>query len=144
MSILTLTLDERIDGVFGDATDPMPLLDARAAEVLPEFRPIVWECDAATFRFSHVSASAEAVLGYPAARWTEEPTFWADVVLHAEDRDESVSYCVAETACDRDHAFEYRARAQDGSLVRLRDVVRIVPATGDQPRRLRGLMLVVG
>ncbi|HEX8392332.1 MAG TPA: PAS domain-containing protein [Longimicrobium sp.] len=137
-----LSFEVRLDAAFGDPSDPMHLLDERAAELLAE-ASIVWECDAATFVFSHVSRSAEDILGYPASRWTDEPTFWADVVLHDDDREESVTYCVAETQCDRDHDFGYRARAADGRIVHLRDYVRVIPATASTPKRLRGIMVMV-
>ena len=139
----TATLDELVDAAFGSHDDPMTLLEARAGELLAAHGPIVWECDARTFVFSFVSQNAEAVLGYPRARWTEEPTFWADVVLHVEDRDGAVSYCVAETGQCRDHTFDYRARHRDGHVVRLRDYVRVVTAAPGQPSRLRGVMIVL-
>lgn len=137
-------LEERLEAVFGDGHhDPMPELDRRARERLHGHACIVWEADAATFAFTYVSESAEWVLGYPLARWTTEPGFWAEVVVHPGDRDESVSYCVAETGACRDHAFEYRARAIDGRVVRLRDYVRVVTDAAGRPSRLRGVMLVV-
>lgn len=135
-------MDQQLDPVFGSRSDPMPLLEERARRRLAREPHIVWECDAATFVFSYVSASAEEVLGYPRRRWTEEPAFWAHVVVHPEDRDESVSFCVAETAHCRDHAHEYRAMAADGQVVRLRDFVRVVAEDG-RPRRLRGIMIAV-
>lgn len=141
--LLNDTIEDRVDAVFGDGGDPMAELDRRAVELLPGEPAIVWECDARTFVFSHVSASAEHVLGYPRHRWTEEPTFWADVVLHPGDRDESVSYCVAETGACRDHAFVYRARAADGRVIRLRDFVKVVTDDAGAPARLRGVMVPV-
>lgn len=134
------TPEQRLEDVFGSETDPMTVLETRAAALLPGQHAIVWECDASTFHFSFVSASAEAVLGYPRARWTDEPTFWADVVVHGDDRDPAVSYCVAETGECRDHDFAYRAIAADGRVVRLRDVVRVVGPDG-RPDRLRGIIL---
>jgi len=47
---------------------------------------IFWEADAQTFQFTFVSAQAERMLGYPAARWLDEPTFWKDHI-HPEDRE---------------------------------------------------------
>ncbi len=143
MLTLDATLEERIDEAFGENTDDIALVDARAAELLAEHDAITWEADASTFAFSHVSRSAEAVLGYPVARWTGEPTFWADVVVHQADRDEAVSFCVAETGQCRDHAFEYRAKAVDGKVVRLRDYVRVITGVTGRPERLRGIMVVV-
>ena len=136
-------LDARIDAVFGSHADPMPLLEERAAALLEGRGAIVWECDASTFVFSFVSRSAEDVLGFPASRWTDEPTFWADVVLHADDREGAVSYCVAETQECRDHDFDYRARAADGTVVKLRDYVRVVAGPDGRPERLRGVMIAV-
>lgn len=143
LDIATTDLDARAEAVFGAATDPMPVLAERARTLLAGLQPIVWEADATTFVFSYVSEEAEAVLGYPVSRWTDEPTFWADVVLHPTDRDESVTYCATETACCRDHNFEYRAVTADGAVVRLRDIVRVVPAEDGSPARLRGVMVVM-
>jgi PAS domain-containing protein len=143
MQTLDATLEERIDEAFGENTEDIARVDARAAELLDGHDAITWEADASTFAFSHVSRSAEAVLGYPVSRWTGEPTFWADVVVHDADRDEAVSFCVAETGQCRDHAFEYRARAVDGRVVRLRDYVRVIADAAGRPSRLRGIMVVV-
>lgn len=143
MPTITGTLDERVDAAFGSLSDPIELVDARAIELLSDHQAITWEADAATFVFSYVSRSAEVVLGYPARRWTAEPTFWADVVLHHADRDESIAYCASETAQCRDHAFEYRARAVDGRVVRLRDYVRVITDAAGKPGTVRGIMVVV-
>jgi PAS domain-containing protein len=135
------TVDEAVDAVFGTHNDPMPLLEQRGRERLAGHGAIVWEADAATFAFGYVSESAETVLGYPVERWLKEPTFWADVVVHEADRDSSVSFCVAETSQCRDHAFEYRATAVDGRVVRLRDYVRVIAGPSGAPERLRGVMV---
>jgi PAS domain-containing protein len=140
---LPLSLEDRAEAVFGDNADTMDDLEARAWDLLPS-DAIVWECDATTFAFSYVSPSAEAVLGYPTRSWIEDTTFWATRVVHENDAEEAVNFCATETACDRDHAFEYRARAADGRIVRLRDVVRVVPPMNGHPKRLRGVMFVVG
>ena len=139
----TLSYQELADEVFGDNADTMEALNRRADELLPP-DAILWECDANTFVFSYVSESAVAVLGYPTRTWIDDTTFWATRVVHQNDAEEAVNFCASETACDRDHAFEYRAVAADGSIVRLRDVVRVVPATETLPKRLRGVMFVVG
>jgi PAS domain-containing protein len=140
---LPAELSQRIQTVFGANTDPMPQLEERARKLLADQQAIVWEADAATFAFHYVSASAERVLGYPLSRWTSEPTFWADVVVISEDRDDSVSFCVAETGQCRDHAFDYRARAADGHVVRLHDVVRVLRGGDGKASRLRGIMVAL-
>ncbi|MDQ4099436.1 MAG: PAS domain S-box protein, partial [Chloroflexota bacterium] len=100
---------------------------------------IVWEADAATVRFSFVSDQAERLLGYPTARWIEEPTFWQDH-MHPDDRDWGTSFCATATAEKRDHEFEYRMIAADGRVVWLRDIVTVV-VEDDRPVKLRGVMV---
>ncbi|HLM67173.1 MAG TPA: PAS domain-containing protein [Longimicrobium sp.] len=143
MTDITLDYQQLADDVFGDNADDMETLNTRAEALLPS-DAILWECDANTFVFSYVSPSAEAALGYPTSAWIEDPVFWATKVVHQNDADQALNFCASETACDRDHAFEYRAVAADGRIVRLRDVVRVVPAAGTLPKRLRGVMYVVG
>ncbi len=139
----TVSYQALADEVFGDNADSMETLNRRADELLPP-DAILWECDASTFVFSYVSPSAVGTLGYPTQTWIEDTTFWATKVVHQNDAEEALNFCVSETACDRDHAFEYRALAADGRIVRLRDVVRVVPAADGLPKRLRGVMFVVG
>lgn len=99
---------------------------------------IVWEGDPATFRFTFVSGAAEGVLGYPASRWIEEPSFWIDH-MHPEDRAWAIDYCAKHTAAGVDHEFEYRMIAADGRIVWLRDSVYVSEQDG---RRIsRGLMV---
>ena len=145
MTMMDISLDYQAlaDEVFGDNGDDMLALNRRADELLPP-DAILWECDANTFVFSYVSPSAVTALGYPTNAWIDDTTFWATKVVHQNDAEEAVNFCASETACDRDHAFEYRAVAADGRIVRLRDVVRVVPAADGLPKRLRGVMFVVG
>lgn len=122
----------------------MPELDRRAHELLPGKPLIVWEGDAATFRFSYVSGGdAEELLGHPADRWTEEPGFWAQTVVHPEDRDEAIAFCALATGKCEDHDFVYRARTADGRTVWLHDVVTVVRGARGVAERLRGVMLDV-
>jgi len=141
--VLSADLAGRLNQVFGDESDPMPLLTRRADLLLARYRFIVWEGDAGTFQFLYVSDSAEAILGYPADRWIQEPTFWSDVVIHPEDRDYAVSYCALATGQGRDHDFLYRACTADGRVVRLHDFVRVVRGKHNLPARLRGVMIEV-
>lgn len=141
-ALLIDTLDERVEAVFGAEGDPMWALDLRALELLWDEEAITWERDARTFEFWHVSAAAEAVLGWPRTRWTVEPGFWAGAVVHPRDRDRVVATLVAQTAACRDHELAYRARAADGRVVRLRDIVKVVCGDNGAPESVRGVTLV--
>lgn len=118
-------------------------VERRAHELMPRHSVIVWEGDAATFEFGYVGEAAEVLLGYPRDRWTSEATFWADTVVHADDRDHAVSYCALCTGQGRDHDFVYRARAADGRVLRLHDVVRVIMGEKGVATRLRGIMFDV-
>lgn len=141
-ALLIDTLDERVEAVFGADSDPMWALDLRALELLWDEEAITWERDARTFEFWHVSAAAEAALGWPRTRWIVEPGFWAQVVVHPDDRDRAVSTLVARTAACRDHELVYRARASDGRTVRLREIVKVITGDGGGPECLRGVTVV--
>jgi PAS domain S-box-containing protein len=128
--------------VFGEGREPIEKVAARAARVLgPD--AIVWEGDASTFAFTYVNAAAERVLGYPARAWTGGATFWADSVVHGEDRDEAIAYCALATASCSDHRFEYRARTAEGRVIWLRDYVQVILGSRRVPERLRGVMIDV-
>jgi PAS domain S-box-containing protein len=135
--------DARVSALFGDDTDPIEAVALRARELFPEANAIVWAGDPQTFQFSYVSAAAELVLGYASSRWSAEPTFWVDFVVHPDDRDDAVAYCALATAKRCHHRFEYRARATDGRIVWLHDLVRVVPGAKGIPVELRGVMFDV-
>jgi PAS domain S-box-containing protein len=132
-----------IDAVFGHRNAPIEEVAGRAREHFTPEPVIVWQGDAATFQFLHVSEGAETLLGYPVRRWIEEPTFWTDVILHPEDRDHAIAYCALSTGKGQDHDFEYRAQTADGGIVLLHDVVRVVFGPKGFATYLRGIMFDV-
>jgi PAS domain S-box-containing protein len=99
---------------------------------------IVWEVDVATFRFTFVSEQAVAILGYPLEDWYE-PNFWAGI-LHPEDRNWAVEFCMDRTRRCESHDFEYRVLTRDGRIVWLRDIVSVIMADGHAVS-LRGIMV---
>jgi len=139
--ILAPELGPVVQEIFGSGADPMDDVERRARRALADRRPIVWEGDATTFQFSYVSPAAEDVLGYPRRRWTGEPTFWGDIVVHPEDRDDAIAYCALATGKCQDHDFVYRAVAADGRVVWLHDIVKVIPGAKGIPERLRGIMI---
>jgi len=100
---------------------------------------IVWEADAATFRFTYVSSPAERILGFPVSRWLEEPEFWPQQ-MHPDDRKWAPQYCQKCTRDRRGHQFEYRLIAADGRTVWLQDTVSVHPRP-DGPGLIRGVMI---
>lgn len=108
-------------------------------DLLSAVNGIVWEADAATMRFTFVSDKAEEIVGYPASRWVEEPTFWVDH-LHPDDRDWAMELCVANAAARRGHELDYRMLTPDGDTVWLRETVTVDVDT-DDTARLRGVIV---
>ncbi len=100
---------------------------------------IVWEADVESGRFTFVSQRAEAILGYPIERWLDEPDFWANRIVHPDDREWAVSFTRAELAAGRDHEFEYRAVTADGRVLWLRDFIRVGLDGQGRARHLRGV-----
>jgi PAS domain S-box-containing protein len=136
-------LANTVSAVFGSSRESMDLLEERANLLLADRRAIVWEGDASTFQFSYVGRQAEELLGYPRRRWTDEPAFWAETVVHPEDRDEAVAFCALATGKCQDHDFVYRAVRPDGSVVWLHDIVQVIKGKKGIPERLRGVMIDV-
>ncbi len=137
-----------IVGTVGIALDASRRLQADAAlresrqqyeDLVNSIDGIVWEADVATTRFTFVSQQAERLLGYPIARWLEEPAFWPDH-MHPDDRPWAVPFCASATAEMKPHEFEYRMIAADGRVVWLRDIVTVVCENG-RPVKLRGVMV---
>lgn len=118
--------------------EPDPL--ARLQDLVQDLDAILWEAEAATWRFTFVSRRAEDILGYPVERWLGEHGFWASII-HPDDRERAVGFCQAATAEGRNHEFEYRAVAADGSIVWLRDIVHVVLDAEGRPELLRGVMV---
>jgi PAS domain S-box-containing protein len=113
----------------------------RHARLVDDLGAIVWEADAATLRFTFVSAHAEAMLGYPLERW-REPGFWAGL-LHPDDRADAVRACREASVAGRDHFLEYRVVAADGRTVWIQDTARVVREPDGAVRQLRGIMVDV-
>src|SRR2546422_911263 len=111
----------------------------RFRDLVNSVEGIVWEADATTLQFLFVSNQADRILGEPVARWLSEPTFWKDH-LHPDDREWAVSFRDRATGEKRDHDFEYRMIAADGSVVWLRDLVTVV-VDEERAARLRGVMV---
>lgn len=113
----------------------------RFVDLLQGLDVIVWEMDAVTWKFTFVSDRAQDILGYPISQWFDEPQFWQNRLLHPEDRDWCINFCVTATNEARDHQFQYRAIAADGRVVWLKDLVRVVKDENGRPQLLRGVMV---
>ena len=103
---------------------------------------IVWELDLQTRRFTHVSGSVAAALGYSPESWRDRPGFWIGV-LHPDDR-ERIAHAVWQARQRAgDCEIEYRAIAVDGRVLRIRDRVRTILDADGKGRSLRAASVAV-
>jgi PAS domain-containing protein len=143
MSPRPSVLDAELLTVFGADEDAITEVETRARLFYPHTPFIVWEGDPTTFAFTYVGGDAEAMLGFAPQQWVDGPTFWADSVIHPEDRSDAIAYCALATGRKTDHVFEYRAITKGQDIVWLKDYVRVVLGRRGVPVRLRGLMFDV-
>ena len=115
--------------------------EERYRELVETAQAIVWRGDPHTFQFTFVSKEAETLLGYPVARWLDEPTFWVDH-MHPDDREWALELCARATREHRPHEFEYRMMAADGRVVWLRDIVKVM-VEDNQLKESVGVMIDV-
>ncbi len=98
-----------------------------------------WEYDLSTWRFTYVGQHAYNLLGYPITDWYKE-NFWPNHI-YEEDRVDAIEFCKEQTRLSKDHSFEYRMNAADGSIKWIYDTVTVVTGGDNEPKLLRGIMI---
>ena len=101
---------------------------------------IVWEYDLVRQRPRFVSSQAEALLGYPPARWIADTDFWLQLV-HPDDR--SRFFAALDRRARTEHHFVETCRmlAADGRHVWMQAFFRVLHGGDGQPSALLGLSL---
>jgi signal transduction histidine kinase len=102
---------------------------------------IIYTRDADRDTFDFVSQRAVGLLAHGMHRWTGEPGFWQNTVLHAEDRAETLQRLASVVADGGSVVLEYRAVRADGRTLWLRDHARV--ARNSAGATIRGLMVDV-
>ena len=110
------------------------------AQLVDDVDVILWESGPEGNPFTYVNQAAERLLGYPAERWLELD-FWANEVVHPDDRVPTMTACSLANDRREDHVLEYRAIAADGRIVWLRDLVRVVVAPDGSFLGQRGVLI---
>lgn len=99
---------------------------------------IVWQADPRSFRIIFISQQVENILGF-SVEACEAKDFWLDHV-HADDRERALIFYKQCLSLHGAQAIEYRFHRQDGSVVWLRDTVKIIEKEG-WTRYLHGVMI---
>ncbi len=78
--------------------------------------------------FSYVGPQSEEILGCsPEKINTIED--WLNIV-HPDDRERSLNFCLNESLAGNDHVFNYRIIKKDGSIAWIRDIVKVIQKDG--------------
>ncbi|PYM17670.1 MAG: histidine kinase [Candidatus Rokuibacteriota bacterium] len=116
--------------------------ETRYRDVVQGIGAIFWEADAHTLGLTFVSAQAERILGFPTARWLEEPDFWITLV-HPEDREHVAGEWQAAATDGTDREMDYRAVTAAGQVVWLHNRIHVARDANGKPTYLLGFMLDV-
>lgn len=106
--------------------------------LLESTKAIPWKIDWASMQFAYIGPQIEALLGWTQASWLGVQD-WADRI-HAQDRQQTVDFCVAQSQAGVDHEADYRALTADGDYVWIRDVVHVVRRPDGSVESLVGFM----
>ncbi|TLX72158.1 PAS domain S-box protein [Labilibacter sediminis] len=107
--------------------------------LLESINGVPWRLDLITNEFIYLGSQSERITGYTHNDW---PTLqeWSNTI-HPEDREWAVNYCGNQTTKGKDHFFEYRLIKKDGSMIWVRDVVKLVVDDNDNPIELSGFII---
>jgi PAS domain S-box-containing protein len=105
--------------------------------LLESTNAIPWVIDWATKEFSYIGPQIEKLLGYPRDSWVDA-SVWGERI-HQEDRERVVNYCISQSENGEDHYADYRALAEDGRIVWIRDIVHVVREQG-MTKEITGFM----
>ncbi len=118
---------------------PKVELDSSVYKTLLEStKAIPWKIDWATMQFAYIGPQIEGVLGWPQDSWVTVND-WASRI-HPDERDAIVNFCVAQSQAGVDHEADYRALAQNGEYVWIRDVVHVARKPDGSVDALIGFM----
>ncbi len=105
---------------------------------LVEFTDAVhWEFDLKKDMFTYVSPQATKITGYEPEEWNDLDS-WANMI-HPEDKEWAVDYCLTQTKTCSDHDFTYRIETKNREVKWLRDIVKVI-SLANVPQKLIGVM----
>jgi anti-anti-sigma factor len=113
---------------------------ARMRALVTGLAAVVWEADARTGRYTFVSDHFAELLGYPVSTLIGQVRLTSDV-LHPEEVAEVRDGVEAAIRAGEDHAVVYRARAADGRILWLHDVVHVERDATGEPSTLHGVII---
>ena len=147
-----LILDEQGEPVhwLGLMLDVTELIEAQAElhqartkyGALVEQIPAIVYVDVADAEMStmYVSPQIQAILGYTAQEYIDDPQLW-ERILHPDDREDAMATYLRGRESGDPFVFEYRLVARDGRTVWFRDSAIVLTDAHGRPEHIQGVML---
>lgn len=126
-----------------DAEQQLRSAKERYRALVESLPTVVYEADfGAAGAWRYVSPQIEALLGFPAQAWLDDPTLWFNQI-HPDDRPTAMVQEQALRAKPAGEAVvsEYRMLTKSGRLVWIRDEAVLVPGADDAAVQMRGLII---
>ena len=89
---------------------------------------------------TYVSPQIEAILGYTAQEYIDDPQLW-ERILHPDDREDAMATYLRGRESGDPFVFEYRLLARDGQTVWFRDSAIVLTDAQGRPEHIQGVML---
>ena len=89
---------------------------------------------------TYVSPQIEAILGYTAQEYIDDPQLW-ERILHPDDREDAMATYLRGRESGDPFVFEYRLLARDGRTVWFRDSAIVLTDAQGRPEHIQGVML---
>ncbi len=114
------------------------IIKDRFRELIEGLNVITYEFDLQEFRFTYISRMAESILGYDIKEWFKQG-FWYSH-LYSEDKQWAAEFSRYHIEEKKDHEYEYRMIASDGSIKWFKDIVSLT-FENDVVRSLYGVLI---
>ncbi len=106
-------------------------------ELLTGLDAVVWEGDPATMKRTFVSPQSRDLLNLDPRALMER---WSEYV-YPDDRERESESRAAGVANERDFVIDFRMMSADGSVIYVRDTVRVERDSAGKPSRMRGVLV---
>jgi len=106
--------------------------------IVESTKAIAWYLDLKKLSFTYVSPRIFELTGYDQNNW-QHYEFWVNLI-HPDDKEFAVKYCLIETQKGSDHEIEYRILTKDGTLKWIKDIVNVIKENG-KPVALSGYFI---
>lgn len=125
------------DGLKHDAQES----EKRFRDLVDGLDAIVWEADASTRRFSFISQQVEKLFQYSINEWLSADDFFKEQIF-PDDREKVLEAYRKSIEQKTDCQLEYRRVSKDGSVIWVRDNIRIITVDAEK-KQLRGIIVDV-